>query len=55
MKTFFAIFFSLVIYSTSYADSLATKSLWTPQGTVGLNVSQMSLTNWAQGGDALFL
>ena len=26
-------------------------TLWTPKGVIGLNVSQVSFTNWTQGGD----
>lgn len=26
-------------------------TLWTPKGTVGMNLSQVSFTNWAQGGE----
>ncbi len=36
--------------STQKKDTTAKKP-WTPTAIVGLNASQMSLTNWSQGGD----
>ena len=40
---------------SSTIDSTKIKpNYWTPIGTVGLNVSQMAFSDWAQGGDALF-
>lgn len=45
--TIFIILFCVTIYSQT--DSL--KQGWTPLGVAGLNLSQISFTNWSQGGD----
>jgi hypothetical protein len=44
------------IYSStqtkSKTDSAATASNWYPEASVGINVSQISLSNWTQGGES---
>ncbi|MDP4190201.1 MAG: DUF3078 domain-containing protein [Bacteroidota bacterium] len=52
MKQFLFIFIVLltsVVYSQNIADSLLNK--WIPKGVSGINISQVSFNNWAQGGD----
>lgn len=52
MKSYIALFCLIVtssIFSQNVADSLLYK--WIPKGVTGINVSQMSFSNWAQGGD----
>lgn len=43
-------FFVLISVSYSQVDSLS-KSNWTHSGVAGLNISQIALDNWTQGGD----
>lgn len=45
----FAFFTSLLCAQSTQEGKFDT--LWTPKGTVGLNISQVSFTNWAQGGE----
>ena len=47
------VIFTLVmvaLVSSSFAQENAETKLWTNKGTVGLNFSQSSFTNWAAGG-----
>ena len=45
------IIFSLSVYAQ---DSPPEKkdTLWTPRGIIGLNLSQVALSNWSQGGQS---
>jgi hypothetical protein len=54
MKVKFSIFFALLflISQTNFAQEDSVKLYtWTPLAVVGLNVSQVALSNWTQGGD----
>ncbi len=52
-KTFvFILFLFIIIISKSHAQSdTSLKTGWTPRGTVALNLSQISFSNWVQGGE----
>lgn len=43
------LFLSINLFSQTPSDSI--KSPWTLNGVVGVNLSQVSLSNWSQGGD----
>jgi hypothetical protein len=58
MKKYFNYIFILFIvsYSSVFAQKDTVKSdtlngLWSPNAAVGINVSQISLSNWSQGGE----
>lgn len=54
MKVKFSILFALLflISQTNFAQEDSVKLYtWTPLAVVGLNVSQVALSNWTQGGD----
>jgi len=38
----------------SQPDTTKAPSNWTPEGVTGINISQVSLTNWTQGGESSF-
>ncbi len=44
---------SIIHLYAEEADS-SNKSIWTPGAVAGLNISQLSLTNWKQGGENSF-
>lgn len=48
---FFILFSSSIIFANTDSASIGT---WTPKAIAGLNISQLSLTNWAKGGDNSF-
>lgn len=62
MKRLFLFLLFTVIAGTAYsstqtetkpvADSAAVKSNWYPEASVGINISQISLSNWTQGGES---
>ncbi|MBI5325528.1 MAG: DUF3078 domain-containing protein [Ignavibacteriae bacterium] len=51
MKYFIFICLIIFNYITYSQTDSASKSPWTPVGTVGLNVSQIAFSDWSQGGD----
>ncbi len=54
MKIFTYIFFMMLITQTIFAEDEGEEkrdTLWTPKGIVGINLSQVSFSNWAQGGE----
>jgi len=46
-----AISLSFLIASKSYSQNAETEGLWKVSGTVGINLTQTSFTNWSQGGE----
>ncbi len=49
---FLAIVILSFLYNISFAQNDTTLKMgWNPKGVVSLNLSQMSFTNWTQGGD----
>jgi len=51
-KIFFSVFFVLFFATLTQAQLDTTlKSGWSPEGVIALNLSQISFTNWVQGGD----
>jgi hypothetical protein len=44
------VFFTSAIFAQGTQEG-EYDTLWTPKGTVGVNLSQVSFTNWAQGGE----
>lgn len=54
MKVKFSVFFVILFffYHTNFAQEDSVKLYtWTPLAVVGLNLSQVALSNWTQGGD----
>lgn len=54
MKSFFVLFTIILFSSTNLIftqQDSTKKSGWFPSGIAGLNLSQITLNNWAQGGD----
>jgi hypothetical protein len=45
----YIIIFSLSVLTSAQSDS--SKGIWLPNAVIGLNVSQIALSNWSQGGD----
>ncbi len=55
MKSVLIVFLLIIISLNLYSqDSTAVKkdTLWVPRGIVGLNLSQVALSNWSQGGQS---
>jgi hypothetical protein len=55
MKKNIVIIFLLIFFSTCYAqqDTIILNQ-WIPKAAVGINLSQISLSNWTQGGEDAF-
>lgn len=55
MKRIFFVFTTLLLFITNLPaqnkDSVIVVDLWVPAAQIGLNLSQISLNNWTQGGD----
>jgi len=51
MKKYFTLFFITLFFNAlPQTDSIQT-NFWKTEGTVGLNINQIALSNWSQGGD----
>jgi hypothetical protein len=53
-KTFIIFIFSALAFSISAQDTTSVAGPWKSKGMAGLNFSQVSLTNWAQGGESSY-
>jgi hypothetical protein len=55
IKLFTVLFIFLIFMGESFAQIDTTMKMgWNPRGVVSLNLSQMSFSNWSQGGDNSF-
>ena len=55
MKKIFTIIITLGLFASASAqDTTSVKSPWKTRGMASLNFSQVSLTNWAQGGESSY-
>ncbi|GBD88272.1 hypothetical protein BMS3Abin03_02207 [bacterium BMS3Abin03] len=43
--------FPTILMAESKSEGAKKDTLWTPNGIIGLNLSQIAFSNWAQGGD----
>jgi len=50
-KAKYIIAFIIICYSFTIAQSDSLKGIWVPNAAVGINVSQIALSNWTQGGE----
>ena len=50
-KTAFILALALIGFTVSAQEATDADTLWKFNGTTSLNLSQLSLTNWAAGGD----